>query len=124
MKKFIFGFLLLTFFDTFSQISLKLAANIAEPLTVDLGWLQRIVSEKWIYLSIFGNLCALLTWLSLLKFAPIGPAYAATHLEIVGVLIASYYLFGEYLTFTQVLGACFILIGISLFAWCQSRDLV
>ena len=72
--------------------------------------------EQWIYLSIFGYLGAFITWMTLLKHAPIGPAFAASHLEIVSVLIFSVVFLDEKLNVVQVIGSLLILGGIFVLA--------
>lgn len=125
MKKFyFFGFLILVLIDTFRQLTLKQAGLTSEPSTLDADWIVRMLSEKWIYLSILGSLGAFLTWMTLLRHAPLGPAYIASHLEIVSVIIFSYFLFGETLTPIQILGALLILLGIGLLGWSESREQV
>ena len=52
-------------------------------------------SQPWIYGAFVGYIGAFFTWMSLLKHAPIGPAFAASHLEIISVLAISYWLFNE-----------------------------
>ena len=59
-----------------------------------------------------GYLGSFVTWMTLLKHAPIGPAFAASHLEIITVLIISFVVFGERLNPTQLLGAASIVLGV------------
>lgn len=113
MRRFyLFGFLLLMGFDTLSQLSFKLAGNHALPVAANLGWLLRVFGQPWIYGALLGYIGAFFTWMSLLKHAPIGPAFAASHLEVVSVMLLSVWLFHEPLTLTRVLGAAAIVAGI------------
>ncbi|TCM65243.1 multidrug transporter EmrE-like cation transporter [Acinetobacter calcoaceticus] len=117
MKYFyIIGFLILMSFDTLTQISFKFASIHAMPMSFDLDWLQRVFSHPWIYGAFIGYIGAFFTWMSLLKHAPIGPAFAASHLELVTVTLLSIWLFNEPLTFAKVIGAGFILFGVILLA--------
>lgn len=113
MKLFyIIGFIILMSFDTLAQISFKFASIHAMPLTYDMAWLIRILSHYWIYGAIIGYIGAFFTWMTLLKHAPVGPAFAASHLELISVTLLSIWLFNEPLTFAKVLGATLILIGV------------
>jgi drug/metabolite transporter (DMT)-like permease len=113
MRRFyLVGFLLLMAFDTLTQVCFKIAGNHALPVEVSLAWLLRVFAEPWVYGSVIGYIGAFFTWMSLLKHAPIGPAFAASHLEVVSVLLLSIWLFHEPLTFSKVLGALLILAGI------------
>lgn len=113
---YIIGFLILMSFDTLTQISFKYASIHAMPMSFDLDWLIRVFSHPWIYGAFFGYIGAFFTWMTLLKHAPIGPAFAASHLELITVSLFSIWLFNEPLTVAKVLGAIFIFIGVLLLA--------
>jgi len=119
---YIVGFLILLAFDTLAQIGFKLAAVAAAPPELGLDWLGRIATEKWIYLALMGYLGAFVTWMTLLKYAPIGPAFATSHLDIVTVLLVSVMMLGETLSPPQILGAALILIGIATLASTKSAE--
>ena len=113
MRRFyLIGFALLMAFDTLTQIAFKLAGNHALPVEANLAWLLRLFGEPWVYGAVLGYLGAFFTWMSLLKHAPIGPAFAASHLEVISVMALSVWLFHEPLTATKLLGAAAILAGI------------
>ena len=71
-----------------------------------------IFSQPWIYGAVLGYLGSFVAWMTLLKHAPVGPAFAASHLEVVLVLVVSAVYFGDRLAPMQVLGALLIVIGI------------
>lgn len=106
------GFLLLMAFDTLSQLSFKLAGDHALPVAADLAWLLRLLGQPWIYGALLGYVGAFFTWMALLQHAPIGPAFAASHLEVVSVMLLSVWLFHDPLTVARVVGACAIVAGI------------
>lgn len=113
MKRFyLVGFALLMTFDTLTQISFKMAGNHALPVEASAAWLWRLFGEPWVYGAVLGYLGAFFTWMSLLKHAPIGPAFAASHLEVVSVMLLSVWLFHEPLTATKLIGATAIIAGI------------
>ena len=96
MRRFyLIGFLVLLAFDTLAQIGFKLAAVAAAPPQLEFAWLGRFATERWIYLAVVGYFGAFVTWMTLLRYAPIGPAFAATHLDIVTVLVVSVMWLGE-----------------------------
>lgn len=117
------GFGLLMLFDTLTQVSLKLASNHAGAFTPTLAYLQQVTQHPWIYGAVGGYLGAFFTWMTLLKRAPIGPAFAASHLEIVMVLIVSVLFFGERLTAPQIVGCLCIVAGIVLLGIGESKKL-
>ncbi|PVZ88242.1 EamA family transporter [Serratia sp. S1B] len=122
MKSFyIIGFLVLMMFDTLAQISFKFASVHAMPLSFDLPWLIRVFSHPWIYGAFVGYIGAFFIWMTLLKYAPIGPAFAASHLESISITILSIWLFNEPLTLIKIIGALFIISGIFFLAKDESK---
>ena len=114
------GFLLLMAFDTLAQVSFKFAGIHALPVEASSGWLLRLAMQPWIYGAVLGYLGAFLTWMQLLKRAPIGPAFAASHLDVVSVMLLSAPLFGERIGVTQAVGALALVAGIICLALGES----
>jgi drug/metabolite transporter (DMT)-like permease len=54
--------------------------------------------------------------MTILKYAPVGPAFAASHMEIVTVTLISWAWFGDHITTVQALGCCAIVGGVLLLA--------
>ena len=109
---YVLGFGALMLFDTWTQVSFKLAARQAGEFAMTLSWLQAVALSPWIYGAIAGYLGAFVTWMTLLRHAPVGPAFAASHLEVVAILIVSVLFFGEHLAPLQILGGMCIVLGI------------
>jgi drug/metabolite transporter (DMT)-like permease len=86
------------------------------------AWLARVFSHPWIYGAVVGYLGAFVSWMSLLKHAPVGPAFAASHLEVVSVMVLSYWVFSEPVTPTQMLGALAIVAGIICLAFAEGDE--
>lgn len=122
MKRFyLFGFGTLLAFDTLAQICFKLAGLHALPLQADRAWMLRLVTEPWFYGAIAGYVGAFVTWMTLLRHAPIGPAFAASHLEVVTGLLLAVPVFGEHIDLWQGLGAITIVAGIACLARGESE---
>lgn len=120
MRRFyLIGFAVLLSFDTLAQISFKMAGSQALPVQASAAWLLRLAAEPWVYGAVAGYLGAFFTWMTLLKHAPIGPAFAASHLEVISVLLLSIPIFGEQVGFLQALGAILIVAGILCLAWSE-----
>jgi len=107
-----FGFLLLMAFDTAAQLSFKLAGLHAAPHEASVQWALRLFAHPWIYGAVIGYVGAFFTWMKLLRRAPIGPAFAASHLEVVSVMLISALAFGERFGVMQAGGAVLIVGGI------------
>jgi multidrug transporter EmrE-like cation transporter len=116
------GFLLLVTIDTFVQIGFKLAGNNTLPVTLDLPWLQRVAQEPWVLGVLAGYGAAFLLYMTLIKHAPIGPAFAASHMEIVTVTLFSVLVFGDTLTAWQAAGCCAIITGVLVLAATEGRS--
>ncbi len=114
------GFLLLIAVDTFVQIGFKFAGENTLPVTLDLPWLERVVREPWLLGVVAGYGAAFLIYMTLIKRAPIGPAFAASHLEIVSVTLFSVAFLGDRLSALQALGCCAIVSGVIVLAATES----
>lgn len=113
MRRFyLIGFLVLVCFDTFAQVCFKLTANHAMPPEANLAWVWRVLSSPWVYCAIACYIGAFVTWMSLLEHAPIGPAFAASHLEVISVMALSVVLFNEHIGSPQWIGSALIIAGI------------
>ena len=119
---FLIGFALLLIFDTAGQVGFKLAADSTAPALFNIEWAVRVFKEPWIYFAVGGYIGAFFTWMSLLKKAPIGPAFAASHLEIVTVLIISVAFLGERLSWLQILGCLSIVVGVIILAATETEE--
>jgi drug/metabolite transporter (DMT)-like permease len=65
---------------------------------------------------LLGYLGVFVTYMTLLRHAPVGPVHAASHLEVVTTSIASVMLLGERLTAIQILGGLVIVLGVAVLA--------
>jgi drug/metabolite transporter (DMT)-like permease len=115
------GFGVLMLFDTWTQVSFKLAAVQTGAFAASLAWLETAVGSPWIYGAVAGYLGAFVTWMTLLKRAPVGPAFAASHLEVITVLIVSVLFFGEHLAPLQIVGGLCIVLGIVFLSLSESE---
>ncbi len=116
------GFLLLLVFNSAAQLALKAASTGALPLAFDVAWLSRLLHQPALYGAIAGFVSGFIVWMALLRHAPIGPAFAVSNLDIVTVLIASQWVFGEHVGGWQVLGAALIVAGVGCLAIASGRD--
>ena len=121
-KFYLFGFFALIVFDTFSQICFKMAALQSEPFMIEVEWLTRVFQTPWVYGAILGYLGAFIIWMTLLRHVPVGPAFAASHLEVVGVIVISAPLFGEVLSNSQMFGALLVVAGVVCLAQSETKS--
>lgn len=122
MKRFFFfGFGLLMVFDTLAQVCFKFTAINALPLEMNIDWPVRVFGHAWIYGALGGYIGAFFTWMTLLKRLSIGSSFAASHIEVVSVMILSTWIFNEPLTFAKVSGALLILVGIGCLAVAEEK---
>ncbi|HEX7136920.1 MAG TPA: EamA family transporter [Vicinamibacterales bacterium] len=118
---YVIGFLVLACCDTLAQCSIKLASIHAGAMQLHLAWVASIIHQGWLYFAIAGYIGSFFTWMTLLKHAPVGPAFAASHLEKVSVLAVSVIWLGERLSIVQAAGCILILGGIALLASAEPK---
>lgn len=111
------GFLALVCLDTLGHVAFKLTAIDASPFEANLDWLIRAFEVYWVYVAIAAYIGTFFVWTTLLKHVPVGPAFAATHLDVVAVLFVSVTWLGETFTRQQVAGTIMILSGIALLSY-------
>ena len=116
------GFPTLMDIDTLAQTFFKIAGNHALPFATDLSWVLRVAEQPWTWVALCGYLGAFFTWMALLRHAPIGPAFAASHLEVLVVMVLAVPLFGEHLGWAQILGGTAILAGIVCLALSETDE--
>ncbi len=119
---YILGFGALMLFDTLTQVSFKLATTHAGEFAMTLEWLLEIFHNYWIFGAVIGYVGSFVNWMTLLKHAPVGPAFAASHLEVVTVLIISVLAFDEKLTLMQLLGGASIVLGIICLSMSEKEE--
>lgn len=122
VRFYVMGFAVLAFFDTLTQVSLKLASQQTGDFVLAFSWFHAALASVWVYGAVAGYLGAFVTWMKLLEEAPVGPAFAASHLDVVTVLLISVPLFGERLRGAQILGAIFVVAGILLLSLSESKE--
>jgi drug/metabolite transporter (DMT)-like permease len=120
-KRVLIGFCALVLIDTWTQISFKLASRQTGEFVMNTRWLSAALVSPFIYAAIAGYLAAFLAWMTLLEHAPVGPAFAASHLEVVTVLIISVPLFNEHLSVGKLSGAACIVTGIIMLSRSESK---
>ena len=90
-----------------------------------------MIGKEWILVKHIGTsfrspscteYLAFVTYVSLLKHAPVGPAYAAAHGHIASVLLISIIFLGERLTALQAVGAMVIFVGVAILAVTESGE--
>ena len=125
MKKanfYLIGFSALMLCDTLTQVSFKLASNHGGEFAMQFHWFLSVFTQPWIYGAVVGYLGSFVAWMTLLKHAPVGPAFAASHLEVVLVLAVSAIYFGDRLTAMQIVGALLIVLGIVCLSFSESKQ--
>ena len=107
--------------DTAAQLCFKLAALDAAPFAPDVTWLARVFGEPWVYGAIAAYVGGFVAWMGLLRQLPVGAAVAASHFEVVIVMLLSVPLFHEHISMSQWSGCALIIVGIALLAVGESR---
>ena len=110
------GLILLMAVETTAQIAFKFAADQALPMTLDPLWIERLLLAPWVYVALASHAAFFGIYMLLIKHAPIGPVFAASHLDIVSVTLFSIYILGDRLTTTQAIGCCAIVAGVLVLA--------
>lgn len=76
----------------------------------------KIISSPWIIFGMFIYVGSVSVWLMVLSRIPVSIAYPMASLGYITSAIAAYYLCGEDLTLTRIMGIAVILLGVYLVA--------
>lgn len=114
LRFYLLGFGVLALFDTSTQIFFKLASEHAGAFTPNLQWALLVAHSPWIYGAALGYLGSFVAWMTLLKHAPVGPAFAGSHISVIFVLLISVLWLGDHLSAGQMAGALSIMLGVGL----------
>ncbi len=107
-------------FNTIAQIILK--TGMTKIGTFDFNWsnlfpvANKIITSPWIIWGMVIYAGSVGLWLMVLSRTAVSTAYPMVSLGYITSTIAAYYLFGEAITLTKVLGIIAILIGVYLIA--------
>lgn len=103
-------------FDTASQLAFKWASEATGASSIDLGWLQRMLRAPGLWLGIVCYLGTLFVWLRILERTELSRAFPMSGLAYITVPILAIVLFGESLTFIEVVGIAAICVGVVMLA--------
>lgn len=115
-RSILLGFIALLALDTLAQIGFKMTALHTGTASFDAAWFLAAITQPWDIAVVIGYLGAFAIYMTLIKHAPIGPAFAASHLEIVVVILVSLLFLGESLSWLQALGCLSIVAGVVVLA--------
>ena len=119
---FLLGFFALVVFDTMGQVGFKLTAEVSGVLELSLDWARLVLAQHAFYMIVAAYILAFFTYMTLMKEAPVGPLFAAAHLELVTVTVLSWLWFGERLSLVQLLGCACIIGGVVILGVTESQD--
>jgi drug/metabolite transporter (DMT)-like permease len=120
-RSFLFGFVALVCFDTMGQLGFKFAGEAVGPMALASSWLAALVCSPYFYLTLLAYLGAFFVYMHMLEHAPIGPLFAASHMELVTITLISVGLLGERFSALQALGCVLIVAGVALLGVGETR---
>jgi len=106
------AWLLLLGFETLCQISLKSAGMDNPDFDFTLAAFKRVLATPWMWLAIGCYIGAFGVWMTILRKSSLSAAFATSAIVFVGVMLASWLVFGERIGFWQLVGCAIIVAGI------------
>ncbi|KGI77755.1 EamA family transporter [Oleiagrimonas soli] len=114
MSTHVFALWLLTVvFDTVGQLSFKAAAGDPEAGDGLARW-KHMLARPWLWLGGACYVFEFLAWIAFLTLVPLGRGLLLGCINIVAIMLAGRWLFGERLTRMRVTGILLITIGVAL----------
>ena len=106
------AWLLLLGFETLCQISLKSAGMDNPNFDFTLTAFKHVLATPWMWLAISCYIGAFGVWMTILRKSSLSAAFATSAIVFVGVMLASWLVFGERIGFWQLVGCAIIVAGI------------
>ena len=119
---FLLGFLALVVFDTMGQVGFKLTGEVSGVFQLSEDWVRLVLRQPAFYMIVAAYIFAFFTYMTLMKEAPVGPLFAAAHLELVTVTALSWLWFGERFSLVQMLGCLCIIGGVVILGVTETRE--
>ena len=111
------SFILLTLsilFNTFAQISIKIASQTLPNSLKSYGTLMQILKNGNLLLAIFLYLGSLISWSFVLKNIPLSKAYPAIGIVFITVPILSKLVLGEIVSLKTYIGSAIVAAGVAI----------
>ncbi|KEZ77952.1 EamA family transporter [Salinisphaera hydrothermalis] len=105
--------LIVELFDTAGQLSFKAAASHGIDGSGLDHWRHMLV-RPWIWLGGSCYLFEFLAWIAFLSLIPLGRGILLGSINIVVIMLAGRFLFGERLTRLRVLGIALVALGVAI----------
>ncbi len=100
--------------SAFGQVLLKYAMLKHGAISFTLKGLFHLLTEVRLIVALVIYAVALLMWLHILSKIPLSTAYPVLAITYVIVPVLSIYFFAERISHMQILGICFVLVGVAL----------
>ena len=102
--------------DTGGQLAFKAAAG--DPLAGDgMARWRYMARRPWIWIGIAAYVAEFLLWIAFLSLIDLGEGVLLGSINIVAIMLAGRFLFGEKLTRMRVAGILMVSIGVAVVGW-------
>jgi len=106
------AWLMLLGFETLCQISLKSAGLDNPDFDFTPASFKHALATPWMWVAIGCYIGAFGVWMTILRKSSLSAAFATSAIVFVGVMLASWLVFGERIGFWQLVGCAIIVAGI------------
>jgi len=105
-----------------SQIAFKYAGLHTGPFEASAHWFTLAATSAWLWVSVASHVGEFLLWMTILSKSALSSAFATTALLFVVIMLASWLLFAEPLSWNKLVGSAVILAGILMLGADEPRD--
>lgn len=99
--------------DSGGQLAFK-AAAIEPPDSSTLAHWRFMAGRPWLWLGVFCYVGEFLAWLAFLSLVPLSDGVLLGSINIVAIMLAGYWLFGERLSRLRVAGIVLVSLGVAI----------
>ena len=105
-----------------SQIAFKYAGLQTGPFEGSAHWFALATTSPWLWVSVASHIGEFALWMTILSKSALSSAFATTALLFVVIMLASWLLFAEPLTWNKLVGSGVILAGILMLGADEPRN--
>ncbi len=99
--------------DTAGQLAFKAAAGNPDAGDGLARW-KHMAARPWLWLGIISYVAEFLVWIAFLSLVPLSEGVLLGSINIVAIMIAGRFLFGEKLTRLRVIGILLVTLGVTI----------
>lgn len=112
--KHLLQWMLVPVFDTLNQVFMKLLGRHIGEMNFGIDWLKSAITSPYLWCSFAADTGSFVVWMLILRRANLSFAMPVSSICYISILLVSWLGFHEIITWHQLVGVVFIIIGVAI----------